>query len=152
MATVTATHTKQGREKENREPTSRLKKRIVRNECEIDDEGGSVRVTLVVATVTATYTKQGREKENREPTSRLKKRIIRNECEIDDEGDSVRVNRAVATVTATYTKQGRKKENREPTSRHISLSHRISLIPMSLRHLHRNIKSLEAVVVLEYEL
>ena len=47
-----ATYTKQGREKENREPTSRLKKRIIRNECEIDDDGGSVRVNRVVATVT----------------------------------------------------------------------------------------------------
>ena len=53
VATVTATYTKQGREKENREPTSRLKKRIIRNECEIDDEGDSVRVNRVVATVTA---------------------------------------------------------------------------------------------------
>ena len=73
MATVTATYTKQGREKENREPASRLKKRILRNECEIDDEGDSVRVNLVVATVTATYTKQGIKKESREPTSRLEK-------------------------------------------------------------------------------
>ena len=101
MATVTATHTKQGRKKENRKPTSRLKKRIIRNECEIDDEKDSVRVNRAVATVTATYTKQGSEKENREPTSRLKKRIIRNKCDIDDEGDSVRVNRFVATVTAS---------------------------------------------------
>ena len=98
-----------------------------------------------MATVTATYTKQGREKENREPTSRLKKLIIRNEFEIGDEGDSVRVTLVVATVTATHTKQGREKENREPTSRHISLSHRISLIHISLRHLHRKIKSLEVV-------
>ena len=71
MATVTAAYTKQGRKKENREPTSRLKKRIIRNECEIDDEADLVRVNRAVATVTATYTKQGRKKENREPTSSL---------------------------------------------------------------------------------
>ena len=47
-----ATYTKQGRKKENREPTSRLKKRIIRNECEIDDEGDLVRVNRAVATVT----------------------------------------------------------------------------------------------------
>ena len=53
MATVTATYTEQGRKKENREPTSRLKKRIIRNKCDIDDEGDSVRVNRFVATVTA---------------------------------------------------------------------------------------------------
>ena len=60
-----ATYTKQGREKENREPTSRLKKRIIRNECEIDDEGDSVRLNRAVSKVTATCTKQRRKKEKR---------------------------------------------------------------------------------------
>ena len=46
-------------------------KRIIWNQCQIDDERDLVQPSLAMATVTATYIKQGRKKENTEPTSRL---------------------------------------------------------------------------------
>ena len=46
-------------------------KRIIWNQCQIDDERDLVQPSLAMATVTATYIKQGRKKENTEQTSRL---------------------------------------------------------------------------------